>query len=163
MESVTAMAAKKQKIEASELTRHIGFWMRLVSNNVSHAFARKLEVSGVTVAEWVVLREMYAGDETTSPSAIAELTGLTRGAVSKLINRILGKGLVTRRECAGDRRYQDIKLTRAGVAIVPRLASLADENDEEFFRVLSDSERRSLTLTLRKLATAHRLTKMPIE
>lgn len=103
---------RQDKPEASELTRHIGFWMRLVSNNVSHAFARKLEASGVTVAEWVVLREMYTRDETTSPSAVAELTGLTRGAVSKLISRILAKGLVTRKESAGDRRYQDIKLTR---------------------------------------------------
>jgi MarR family transcriptional regulator, transcriptional regulator for hemolysin len=78
--------------------------MRLVSNNVSHASARKLDASGVTVAEWVVLREMYAGDDTTSPSAVAELTGLTRGAVSKLISRLFEKGLVSRKESAGDRR-----------------------------------------------------------
>ncbi len=158
-----AMAKKDSKVDASELTKHIGFWMRLVSNNVSHAFGRKLEASGVTVAEWVVLREMYAGDDTTSPSVVAELTGLTRGAVSRLISRILAKGLVIRKESAEDRRYQDIKLTKAGIEIVPRLAKLADENDEEFFRVLSQSERRGLTSTLRKLATAHNLTKMPIE
>jgi MarR family transcriptional regulator, transcriptional regulator for hemolysin len=42
----------------------------------------------VTVAEWVVLREVYGGDETASPSAIANLTGLTRGAISKLVSRL---------------------------------------------------------------------------
>ncbi len=88
------------KIAASRLTMHIGFWMRLVSNHVSYAFARKLESSGVTVAEWVILREMYGGDDTTSPSVVAELTGLTRGAVSKLISRLLEKSLVTRRNLA---------------------------------------------------------------
>src|SRR5271154_4018433 len=100
----------KGKTAASELTTHIGFWMRLISNHVSYAFARRLETSGVTVAEWVVLREMYGGDDTTSPSAVAELTGLTRGAVSKLISRVLGKGLVTRKESSSDRRYQDVEL-----------------------------------------------------
>jgi hypothetical protein len=39
--------------------------MRLVSNNVSQSFARKLESMNVTVAEWVVMREMYAGDDTS--------------------------------------------------------------------------------------------------
>ncbi len=151
------------KIAASGLTMHIGFWMRLVSNHVSYAFARRLETSGVTVAEWVVLREMYGGDDTTSPSVVAELTGLTRGAVSKLISRLLEKGLVTRKESSSDRRYQDIELMPAAVAMVPQLAKLADENDREFFRVLSKSERRILTGLLRKTAAQHQLTKVPVD
>jgi hypothetical protein len=40
---------------ASELTAHLGYWLRFVSNHVSLAFARKLESRGVTVADWVVL------------------------------------------------------------------------------------------------------------
>lgn len=157
------MTVEKAKLKASRLTAHIGFWMRLVSNHVSHSFARKLEASGVTVAEWVVLREMYGGDETTSPSAVAELTGLTRGAVSKLIGRLLAKGLVTREESASDRRYQDIELTRDGVALVPKLARLADENDEEFFGVLTRSDRATLTRLLKKTAALRHLKQMPVE
>jgi DNA-binding MarR family transcriptional regulator len=155
--------ARKTNPRASRLTAHIGFWMRLVSNHVSHAFARKLEASGVTVAEWVVLREMFGGDQTTTPSAVAELTGLTRGAISKLISRLLVKGLVTRNESAGDRRYQDIELTKGGVALVPHLATLADENDKEFFGVLSPSDRKTLTTLLKKTAELRHLTQMPIE
>lgn len=154
---------KKSKQETSRLTAHIGFWMRLVSNHVSYAFARKLEASGVTVAEWVILREMAGGDETTSPSAIAELTGLTRGAVSRLISRLLAKRLVTCRESASDRRYQEIRLTLTGVSLIPRLARLADENDEEFFGVLSHCERKTLTDLLKKTAALHELKQMPVE
>lgn len=115
------------------------------------------------MAEWVVLREMYGGNKTTSPSAVAELTGLTRGAVSKLISRLLAKGLVTRSESVRDRRYQDIELTKAGVALVPQLARLADENDEEFFGVLSHSDRKTLTTLLKKTAALRHLTQIPIE
>jgi DNA-binding MarR family transcriptional regulator len=158
------MATKKSgKIAASRLTMHIGFWMRLVSNHVSYAFARKLESSGVTVAEWAVLREMYGGDDTTSPSVVAELTGLTRGAVSKLLSRLLEKELVTRKESSSDRRYQDIELTPAASAIVPKLARLADVNDEEFFGVLAKSDRRLLTKLLKKTAALHKLTKVPVD
>lgn len=153
----------RDRIHASDLKAHTGFWMRLVSNHVSHAFARKLEGCGVTVAEWVVLREMYGGNSTTSPSAVAELTGLTRGAVSKLISRLVAKELVTRRESGSDRRYQDIELTKTAIALVPRLAKLADRNDEEFFAVISERERESLRETLRKLASLHKLRKMPVD
>lgn len=154
----------KKRVEASELKGHLGFWMRVVSNHVSYAFARKLEGGGVTVAEWVVLREMYGSRQgTTSPSAVADLTGLTRGAVSKLISRLLEKGLVTRRESTSDRRYQDIGLTKAAIVLVPKLAKLADENDREFLAVLSKTERETLKEILKRIAALHKLTRMPID
>lgn len=149
--------------KTSELTQHVGFWMRRVSNHASSSFARKLAYYDVTVAEWVVLREMYSHDDTTSPGAVAEFTGLTRSAVSKLINRLLEKGLVTRRESAADRRYQDIELTRAAVELVPRMARLADENDDEVFGVLSQTERSTLMRILKKTVALHSLTNVPIE
>ncbi len=160
--SINDSSELKRKLEPSALKAHIGFWMRLVSNNVSHSFARKLATSEVTVAEWVVLREMYASGK-TSPSAIADLTGLTRGAISKLLDRLLAKKLVARKISGDDRRYQEIQLTSAGNTLVPRLAALADENDEAYFSVLSKSERKILTEILQKTAAAHQLKRLPIE
>jgi DNA-binding MarR family transcriptional regulator len=154
---------KPVKLEASHLKSHLGYHLRVVSNAVSHAFARKLAASDVTVAEWVILREMYAGGETTSPSAVAGFTGLTRGAVSKLIERLLQKRLVTRSEASGDRRYQEIRLTANAIRLVPKLASIADANDEDFFSMLPRSERKHLMTTLVKLAELHKLNTNPIE
>lgn len=155
--------AKAVKGEVSPLKSHLGYQLRIVSNAVSHSFARKLAAREVTVAEWVILREMYSSDERTSPSGVAELTGLTRGAVSKLIDRLLHKGLVTRTESSDDRRCQDVKLTAKAVQGVPKLAEIADENDEIFFSVLSSSERKKLMKILVKLAELHRLKTNPIE
>jgi DNA-binding MarR family transcriptional regulator len=146
--------------EVTDLRSHIGFWLRFVSNHVSHAFARKLNGSGVTVAEWVILREMF-DSSSTSPSALATSTGLTRGAISKLIDRLVQKSLVSRAEASGDRRFQDIKLTSAGRTLVPRLARIADQNDEEFLAQLSAEEREQLVATLKKLVAANRLHKIP--
>ena len=47
---------------ASDLTAHLGFWLRIVSNHVSHAFAGKLAAKGVTAAEWVMMRALYGKD-----------------------------------------------------------------------------------------------------
>jgi DNA-binding MarR family transcriptional regulator len=146
----------------SELKEHIGFWMRFVSNHVSYAFAEKLQVTGVTVAEWVVLREMF-DCESAPPSLLAERTGLTRGAISKLVDRLLHKGLLTREGRSDDRRFQSIALTAAGKKLVPRLAALADENDAEFFSALAPGERKMLAEMLKKLVQANGLTKIPME
>ena len=144
----------------SSLESHAGFWLRFVSNHVSQSFAAKLTPTGVTVAEWVILRELFDTGETAA-SRIAAASGLTRGAVSKLIDRLLHKGLLTRAEAGKDRRFQDVKLTAAGRALVPKLAALADQNDEEFFRHLSAKERTALVATLRKLIATNNLKKIP--
>lgn len=155
--------SKKEILEPSHLKSHIGYRLRVVSNAVSHSFAKKLAALDVTVAEWVILREMYSHEENTSPSAVAEITGLTRGAVSKLIDRLLHKGLVTRAESAGDRRYQDIELTPKAMKLIPKLSQIADENDASFFSLLSQSERDLLMKTLIKLADLNKLNANPIE
>jgi DNA-binding MarR family transcriptional regulator len=154
--------AKASDLNVSDLKKHVGFWLRFVSNHVSHAFARKLQVSGVTVAEWVVMREMF-DDEETSPGVLAERIGMTRGGVSKLVERLVTKKLITRRERSDDRRFQSIALTAAGRRLVPQLAALADQNDEEFFHTLSAAERAALVTTMKKLVQAHSLQTLPTE
>jgi DNA-binding MarR family transcriptional regulator len=153
---------KSSRGRVSELTSHTGFWLRFVSNHVSQTFMRRLLDSGVTAAEWVVLREMY-DEEEMAPSVLAEKIGMTRGAASKLIDRLLVKRLVTRRDRTDDRRYQDIALTAEGRRLVPKLAVIADENDEEFFSSLSATERKALVATLKKLVRAHGLQRVPTE
>ncbi len=153
---------KKITPEVSHLRSHIGYHLRVVSNAVSQSFAQKLAACNVTVAEWVILREIYSENKTISPNVVAELTGLTRGAVSKLIDRLLRKELVTR-ATAADRRYQEIELTPKAMKLVPKLASIADENDESFFSALTDTERKNLTKTLTKITQLHKLNKTPIE
>jgi DNA-binding MarR family transcriptional regulator len=154
--------SKTPNLSVSDLKKHVGFWLRFVSNHVSQAFARKLLDSGVTVAEWVVMREMF-DDEETSPGVLAERIGMTRGGVSKLVDRLVSKKLVTRRERSDDRRFQSIALTAAGRRLIPQLATLADQNDEEFFHPLSPLERAALIATMKKLVQAHGLQTLPTE
>ena len=149
-------------LTVSDLKKHVGFWLRFVSNHVSHAFARKLLASRVTVAEWVVMREMF-GDEETSPGVLAERIGMTRGGVSKVVDRLVTKKLITRRDRSDDRRFQSIALTVPGRRLIPQLAVLADQNDEEFFHPLSAGERAALIRTMKKLVEAHGLQTIPTE
>lgn len=146
----------------SPLEGHVGYWLRFVSNHVSHAFSRKVETRGVTVAEWVVLRELF-DCKAMAPSGLAERLGMTRGAISKLVDRLAVKALVTRTADENDRRFQSVALTAEGRALVPELAALADRNDEEFFGALTADEREMLMRAMKRIVRTHGLKEVPVD
>ena len=146
----------------SPLDAHLGYWLRWVSNHVSHAFKLKVEAHGVTVAEWVVLRQLLDSGE-CHPSQLAESLGMTRGAISKLVDRLSAKGHVMRMAAEDDKRYQTVKLALSGRKLVPLLAALADQNDAEFFAHLSTGEISTLISTLRDIVHRRQLKGAPVD
>ncbi|MEP7006061.1 MAG: MarR family transcriptional regulator [Sphingomonas bacterium] len=136
--------------EPSPLEAHLGYWLRFASNHVSLGLSQKLAARDVTLAEWVLLRTIHARN-VGAPKRLARDLGMTKGAISKLVDRLAGKGLASKAAMTSDRRHQDVWLTPAGRALVPELAVLADANDAEFFGHLSIKERSTLEAMLREV------------
>jgi DNA-binding MarR family transcriptional regulator len=145
-----------------DLTTHLGFWLRVVSNQVSHAFAAKLATQGVTVAEWVMLRTLFHGTP-KPPSLVASEMAMTRGAITKLADRLIAKALVAREANQDDRRAQTLRLTPQGRALVPDLAALADQNEAEFFGHLTAAERAALETILKRMVEQSRIPPMALD
>jgi len=144
------------------LERHLGYWLRRVSNQVSGAFAKALQERGLSVAEWVVLCAVRERPG-VKPGELADALGLTRGAISKVVDKVEGKGWVERGSVAADQRMQVLSLTRRGRRLLPQLEEIADSNDGEFFACLSERERAGLWQVLRKLTAAHGMRDVPME
>jgi len=146
----------------SELTDHLGYWLRFVSNHVSQTFARRVEAEGVSVAEWVLLRHLLDA-ETLAPSRVAERMGMTRGGVTKLADRLIARRLVVRTADPRDGRAQSLSLTAAGRRLVPRLAALADANDKAFFAGLGAEDRAALRRILQAIVERQGLAAEPVD
>ena len=101
--------------------------------------------------------------EAVAPSRLAECMGMTRGAVSKLADRLIAKSLLVRTADPQDGRAQTLALTRAGRSMVPKLAALADTNDAEFFDHLAPRDRAALLHTLREIVEKRGLKFPPVE
>lgn len=159
----TIVSRDMPQTPSSPLEAHLGYWLRFVSNHVSHAFRRKVEAAGVSVSEWVVLRALHPPDPATTPGALVRSLGMTKGAVSKLLDRLEQRDLVARTPSDEDRRQQHLALTARGRALIPKLARLADDNDREFFGHLPRDQRDTLLQLLQALVRHHDLRAAPVD
>lgn len=141
------------KTNPSGLDEHLGYWLRCLSNFVSHTFAERLEKRGVSVAQWVVLRTLYDREGVTLNEA-AELAGVDKSSLSRMVERLVQKQWVTRSE-GRDRRSLGLALTATGKKIVQQAAKLADENDAAFFHALSARQRGEFLSTIKHLLDAN--------
>jgi DNA-binding MarR family transcriptional regulator len=156
-------AAKSRFRSVSPLEKHLGYWLRLVSNNVSAAFARRLEALDVSVSEWVAMRKLFDQRAPISISTLAEQIGMTKAPVSRLVERLVQKKLIERQDSRNDGRAQQIWLSSAGQKLVPKLAAIADENDEAFFGHLTMNARLAMIAVMQDIAKRYRLTQVPVD
>ncbi|MGC4114425.1 MAG: MarR family transcriptional regulator [Myxococcales bacterium] len=92
------------------------------------ALMQKLDL---TLPQILSMGHMRRGAQTVS--ALAQLLKLTPGAVSRLIDQLVGKGLVRRAEGEEDRRRKSLTLTPAGARA---LAALDGAREADLARML---------------------------
>ncbi len=105
MENIIVSMETTLRRRAPDLERHLGYWLRRVSNHVSGAFAKALQARHTSVAEWVVLCRVQERPGIT-PGELAEALALTRGAVSKIIDKLEAKNWIARSAKPEDSRVQ---------------------------------------------------------
>jgi DNA-binding MarR family transcriptional regulator len=153
---------KTKPIEASALESHLGFWLRFVSNQVTCRFESQLATHCISVTEWVAMRALYRRLDVTHAELIDAL-GMTKGAASKIISKLESKGLAQRNQAKDSLREQILCLTDKGNQLVPKLAALADENDNHFFGHLPEAQRQSLMALMKELVVHHQIKQVPIK
>jgi DNA-binding MarR family transcriptional regulator len=94
-----------------------------------------VEKFGITVEQFHILRHIRRGHG--SVSELAEAKGISRPAISQAVELLVGKGLVTRRQNAEDRRFVQLELTDEGSEL---LSAIFREN-----RIWMEQKLSSLT------------------
>jgi DNA-binding MarR family transcriptional regulator len=79
-----------------------------------------------------------------TPTGLADSTMVTSGAISKRVDRLAERGLVTRRISEYDGRGRLIALTPAGVDLIDRAFDAHVENERRLLAGLSDLEKTRL-------------------
>jgi DNA-binding MarR family transcriptional regulator len=71
-----------------------------------------------------------------SPLDIARAIGMTKGGASKLVDRLVKKGLARKTVSEFDRRFRPVDLTERAERLVRNLARFADQVECELFDIL---------------------------
>uniref|UniRef100_UPI0036A6D9A0 MarR family winged helix-turn-helix transcriptional regulator n=1 Tax=Streptomyces sp. NPDC059680 TaxID=3346904 RepID=UPI0036A6D9A0 len=136
----------------SGLHDHLGYWLRRLSDEVHGRFEAELGRHDVTVSQWGVMASVIHGHDTTK--AVAAHMDIDPGAVSRLVDRLVAKGLIRREPDPASRRSVRLVLTEQGQALVPELAEIADRNDAHYFGSLDAGQRQQLEEWIRRLVGA---------
>ena len=109
-----SVATETSRLEGAAL----GAWRSYLQ---SHAgIVRELDADlivqhGLTVRDYEVLLYLAQADERKLPmSALSERTMLTRSGITRLIDGLVGQGLIERISCQSDARVSYARLTDAG-------------------------------------------------
>jgi DNA-binding MarR family transcriptional regulator len=141
------------KDPVSHLEDHLGYWLRTLSNCVHHSFSERLARYDISVAQWVVLCTLYH-EKGLSLNQAVERIGVDKSALSRMVERLVKRGLVDR-QGGKDRRFIQLDLTNEGRELVPQLAKLADENDAAFFQTMESEQQKNLLLAIQGLLAAN--------
>ncbi len=108
---------------------------------------------GLSIAGFRVLFTVWVmGD--MEPREIAHLSGVTRAAVSGVLNTLERDGLVERAREQTDRRLVTVKLTKEGRARLEEAYQEQNRREHDVFAPVAPAELRAFTKTLRTLLTA---------
>lgn len=107
----------------------------------------------LTMPQFVSLQIMRDGGPQTV-SALARRVQLTPGAVSRLVDQLVGKRLVHRTESEKDRRQKVLQITPAGARLIGQLESARAAGMRRLFGKLDDGLAADLERVLTRVVRA---------
>lgn len=102
-----------ETISTPPAPRSLGRALNFATAAMNRACQEMLEPHGLMLAQWVILSALWRSDG-LAVSQLAHYTGNNLPASSRIVDRMVRSGLVTRRADPSDRRTVRVHLTEAG-------------------------------------------------
>jgi len=123
---------------------------------VRRFLARVLEPYDVTPQQYNVLRILRgAGDEGLPTLTIGERMLEDSPGVTRLIDRLVAKGLVSRARSREDRRQVLCRIAPPGLDLLAQIDGLVDASDDDALGMLTPDEQKELIRMLDRIRTHH--------
>lgn len=105
---------------------------------------------GITTSQYNILRILRGQSGNSLSGADIKSRMLERNSdVSRLLDRMARKKLISRSQCPNDKRATDISITKAGLDVLTQIDSHIDQSEKHNIR-LSGEEARQLSRLLDK-------------
>jgi MarR family 2-MHQ and catechol resistance regulon transcriptional repressor len=152
--STKSQAPVKPTRPARDARTETALKLYVVLMRASAAIAKRVEPSitkhGLTGAEFGVLEALYH----RGPLLLGEVQRkilVSSGGITFLVDRLVAKGLVVRRDCPSDRRARYADLTPAGERLIDEIFPKHASEIADVMATLDAGEQRQVTELLRRL------------
>jgi DNA-binding MarR family transcriptional regulator len=139
----------------SDSEAHLVAWRAVVASHaaVTDRVQRALAAADLPPLSWFEVLSAVKRSPTGRPrmSELADWLTLSRGGITKLVDRLQGAGYLERVSCAGDRRALQAELTPAGEEMVEEMQLVYEAELERYLSTLSAEEAELITAALRKV------------
>src|ERR1700678_3707579 len=115
-------------------------------NALDEVLAKDPELAALEIraAQYVVISVLAKSKCVDSVAQLCKDLSYDGGAMTRMIDRLEAKGLISRCRCPEDRRLVKIKLMEAGLAALPKLRECSVQVLNHFLRGFSHAEARQL-------------------
>jgi DNA-binding MarR family transcriptional regulator len=134
---------------AIELVLGGGSLLHQVGRELSTTLERLLAPLDVTAQQAALL--LHAGGAERSPTRLTQLLGTDTAGMTKLLDRLEGKGFIERRRNPDDRRAVVVELTERGRMLLPRLPPIFGRVTGQLLAGFSEEEIGRLTAMLQRM------------
>ncbi len=142
----------RRSIGLGSLDDFVGFHLRIAQIKVFRDFERELADLGVTPASFSVL-EVLRSNPGATQSKLAHAVHLDRSSIVPLLDKLQGRGLLSRRASTTDRRNNHIYLSREGDALLSSAMLRVREHEQRVTAKLTTTEKKTLLTLLEKIGT----------
>lgn len=125
--------------ERYEFSQSVGHQLVQLSAQMRREVDLRMAALGLTDAQWKPLWLLASG-RADSGNEMARLLEMDAGAMTRLLDRLEGKGLIERMRSAADRRVVKLRLTAAGQAAAARVPHVLAAVNNEFLQGFSEAE-----------------------
>jgi DNA-binding MarR family transcriptional regulator len=134
---------------------HLEAWRAVVTSHgaVTERVQRALAAADLPPLSWFELLSAVERSPTGRPrmSELAEWLTLSRGGITKLVDRLEEAGCITRVSCAEDRRSLQAELTPAGEKMLEEMRAVYEGELERHLRTLTREEADLIKAALEKV------------
>nr|WP_288355607.1 MarR family transcriptional regulator [uncultured Pseudomonas sp.] len=139
--------------ERFSLQHSPGHLIALTNQLKDRLLERHLVDHGVTAAQFKVVL-LISQSRASTPADLVRLLSLDSGAMTRMLDRLEQKGLLTRERSHEDRRQVHLKLTEAGIALGVRVPQIAADATNELTGCLTCAELDEFQRLMKKMLMA---------
>jgi DNA-binding MarR family transcriptional regulator len=138
---------------ADETVQRVVTALARVTKRLDGFYRAQLADLGLQRGDWGVLQELalQAPDGCSSPSRLADVTGVSPSTMTHRLDLLAQRGLIERAVDPENRTRSKVRLTRSGRELFRRAILDADVAESEVLATLSPTEQRQLADLLERL------------